>query len=373
MSESLIYDESKSGTVNLRAPGGHMNNNYTYFGTDSNGVDYYENGGKIYTKNGISANYYREDGRVVSTSDVQVFNNSNTQINDSYVDTNVYVNYDSNKAGTVNLRAPGGHMNADYTYVGTDSDGVDYYENGGKIYTRDGISANYYRDSDGVFSSDQIVVNETSENSTDNGGSNSPVIPNPLLDNSFPENNLNNQLAYNSISGLNANQLSQLIQTGGIVPYTNDANAELLAQWNSLSPNQKLEILDLKGLDISGNPKNETTTTPSTPSVPYADFDYTFSCDSKAINDELKEKINTAADNIESLIELIYGKIHGMSVDGIWSGESYEAFKSNIDGYKKNLDDLVVVLRGFVKLFDDAKTEAEDLGTSIDKEINSVS
>lgn len=128
-----------------------------------------------------------------------------------------------------------------------------------------------------------------------------------------------------------------------------------------------------KALTISDTNPNDITTTPSTPSVPYADFDYTFSCDSKAINDELKEKINTAADNIESLIELIYGKIHGMSVDGIWSGESYEAFKSNIDGYKKNLDDLVVVLRGFVKLFDDAKTEAENLGTSVDKEINSVS
>ena len=127
-------------------------------------------------------------------------------------------------------------------------------------------------------------------------------------------------------------------------------------------------------LESGGNPVvEEPPAEQETETDPYASFDYTMACNADEIKTKLSTIMDKTAKDIEEIIDDIYTKIHGMPSAGAWDGESYNAFKDSVDGYKKNLDELVVIMKGFKIVFDTASEDAKQLGTDIDTQLSNFS
>lgn len=127
-------------------------------------------------------------------------------------------------------------------------------------------------------------------------------------------------------------------------------------------------------LESGGNPVvEEPPAEQETETDPYASFDYTMACNADEIKTKLSTIMDKTAKDIEEIIDDIYTKIHGMPSAGAWDGESYNAFKDSVDGYKKNLDELVVIMKGFKIVFDTASEDAKQLGADIDTQLSNFS
>ncbi len=77
---------------------------------------------------------------------------------------------------------------------------------------------------------------------------------------------------------------------------------------------------------------------------------YEFVADAEKMQDLHNDLVNTAKD-ITTFIEEIYSKVNDLN--SVWSGDSYDAFKSRCESYRTNLEELPDVLNAF----------AADMGT----------
>lgn len=70
----------------------------------------------------------------------------------------------------------------------------------------------------------------------------------------------------------------------------------------------------------------------------------------------LASDLNSAADEMESIISSIYSKIEGLEGNG-WSGEGYNDFKAECEAYKGAIEKIPGVIRDFATFFSGTATE----------------
>lgn len=97
---------------------------------------------------------------------------------------------------------------------------------------------------------------------------------------------------------------------------------------------------------------------------------WTFTADSD-LQTDLSTKLNTAADNYDAKVALMYAEIAGMGAN--WVGEDYDLFKSGTEGYKQALTDLGNSIRMFGKQFEKLSAGTDTLASSCVSIIQSLS
>lgn len=79
----------------------------------------------------------------------------------------------------------------------------------------------------------------------------------------------------------------------------------------------------------------------------------------------LKDELSKASGKIEELVAEIYADIYSIGGNGndevaIWSGESYEAFKSKCDELKPALESLALIIRAYGEMISDELSPLAD-------------
>ena len=93
-------------------------------------------------------------------------------------------------------------------------------------------------------------------------------------------------------------------------------------------------------------------------------MDYEFMCDCNKI-DTLENNISNLLPSLNTYIEDIYSTIDEFESEGIWSGESYNAFKSDCTKYKENLELSKTVIENYCKLLEEYYTSCNNLVNKI--------
>ena len=83
---------------------------------------------------------------------------------------------------------------------------------------------------------------------------------------------------------------------------------------------------------------------------------------------EVKSRLDSDAEEINGLVNSIYGKIAGLNSS--WGGDSYNEFASSCEEYKTSMQQLSTILKAFAVLIDDVQKPRTELESAITKALN---
>ena len=97
---------------------------------------------------------------------------------------------------------------------------------------------------------------------------------------------------------------------------------------------------------------------------------YSFAADAEKLQ-ELVTLLGDGAEKIKEYEEQIYSIINSMEADGCWSGEAYNAFKTQCESYKPAIEGLHSLLLAFKLQFSKLETDTNSLSSDISNVLNS--